>query len=220
MPLLLIRHAQSVNNSLPEEQRSADPGITELGSRQAQKLGARLADWKPARLLSSAFRRTLETTSHVARATGLCPEILVELHEQGGCQAGAAPEIYEGQPGLTRDEILAEFGDWQLPASIDETGWWKCRSWEPPVQAEERARQLAENWHQTVGDPAQRVAVVTHGMFLPVLVSAFLCRPFVGSEWLGNPFNTSIAQLTLSTAQATLDSYNDTAHLPPEMLSD
>ena len=31
MPLLLIRHAQSINNSLPEEQRSDDPGLTELG---------------------------------------------------------------------------------------------------------------------------------------------------------------------------------------------
>lgn len=220
MRLLLIRHAQSVNNSLPEEQRSADPGITELGYRQAEKLGERLANWEPTRLLSSAFLRTLETTSQVAQATGLRPEILVELHEQGGCQAGASPEIYEGQPGMTRDEILAEFGDWQLPAAIDETGWWKCRSWEPPVQAEERARQLAESWFETLGGSGQRVAVVTHGMFLPVFVSAFLHRPFVGSEWLGNPFNTSIAQMTLSSGRATLDSYNDTAHLPPEMLSD
>ena len=119
MTVLLIRHAQSVNNSLPEEQRSDDPGLTELGRDQARRLAARLVEWQPERLLTSAFRRTLETTSAVAEATGLTPELVVDLHEQGGCQAGASPEVYQGRPGMTRDEIVAEFGDWLLPDSID-----------------------------------------------------------------------------------------------------
>ena len=60
------------------------------------------------------------STAAVAEATGLRPEVLVDLHEQGGCQAGASPEVYQGRPGMTRDEIVAEFGDWLLPDSIDE----------------------------------------------------------------------------------------------------
>ena len=108
MPVLLIRHAQSVNNSLPEERRTADPGLTELGLEQSQRLAVRLKQWQPERLLSSAFRRTMETTRVVSAATGLTPEVLVEVHEQGGCQAGAAPEVYQGQPGLTRSEIVEE----------------------------------------------------------------------------------------------------------------
>ena len=213
MPVLLIRHAQSVNNSLPEEQRSDDPGLTELGREQSRRLAARLVGWQPERLLTSAFRRTLETTAAVAEATGLQPEVVVDLHEQGGCQAGASPEVYEGRPGLTRDEIVDQFGDWVLPESIDEEGWWKCRRWERPDEAEERARRVAADLVGRFGDLQTKVAVVTHGMFKPILVSALLGRPFIGNEWLGDLYNTSVTQLSLSAAGVTLRSYNDTSHL-------
>jgi len=216
MPVLLIRHAQSVNNSLPEEQRSDDPGLTELGREQSRRLAARLVGWQPERLLTSAFRRTLETTAAVAEATGLQPEVVVDLHEQGGCQAGASPEVYEGRPGLTRDEIVDQFGDWVLPESIDEEGWWKCRRWERPDEAEERARRVAADLVGRFGDLQTKVAVVTHGMFKPILVSALLGRPFIGNEWLGDLYNTSVTQLSLSAAGVTLRSYNDASHLVGE----
>ena len=213
MPVLLIRHAQSVNNSLPEEQRTADPGLTELGREQSRRLAVRLEQWQPERLLSSAFRRTMETTRVVAAATGLTPEVWVEIHEQGGCQAGAAPEVYQGQPGLTRSEIVEEFGDWELPDSIDELGWWKCGRWERPDEAEERARGAAALLMSRFADSPARVAVITHGMFKPILVSALLGRPFIGNEWLGDLYNTSVTQLELSAGGVRLESYNDTSHL-------
>ena len=211
--MLLIRHAQSVNNSLPEERRSDDPGLTELGHEQSRRLATRLAQWQPERLLTSAFRRTLETTAAVAEATGLQPEVLVDLHEQGGCQAGASPEVYQGRPGLTRNEIVEQFGDWVLPDSIDEEGWWKCRRWERPDEAEERARRVAADLLGQFGDLRTKVAVITHGMFKPILVSALLGRPFIGNEWLGDLYNTSVSQLMLSAAGVTLESYNDASHL-------
>jgi broad specificity phosphatase PhoE len=216
MPVLLIRHAQSVNNSLPEEQRSDDPGLTEVGHEQSRRLAARLQRWQPERLLTSAFRRTLETTAAVATATGLRPEVVVDLHEQGGCQAGASPEVYEGRPGLTGDEIVSQFGDWVVPDSIDEEGWWKCRRWERPLEAEERARRVAADMVGQFGDLQMKVAVITHGMFKPILVSALLGRPFIGNEWLGDLNNTSVTQLSLSAAGVTLESYNDTSHLVGE----
>ena len=216
MPLLLIRHAQSINNSLPEDQRSDDPGLTELGREQARRLGERLSAWQPDRLLTSAFRRTLETTAAVAEASGVRPEVLVDVHEQGGCQAGPSPEVYQGRPGMTREQIVNEFGDWTLPEAIDEQGWWKCRGWERPDEAEVRARRVAAELVSEFADCATRVAVVTHGMFKPILVSALLGRPFVGNEWLGDLNNTSVSQLGLSAAGSTLDSYNDTAHLTPQ----
>ena len=216
MTVLLIRHAQSVNNSLPEEQRSDDPGLTELGHEQSRRLAARLVEWQPERLLTSAFRRTLETTAAVAEATGLRPEVLVDLHEQGGCQAGASPEVYQGRPGMTREEIVAEFGDWLLPDSIDEAGWWKCRQWERPDEAEERGRRVAGELVGQFADRPTRVAAITHGMFKPILISALLGRPFVGNEWLGDLYNTSVSQLGLSAAGSTLESYNDVTHLTPQ----
>ncbi len=219
MPLLLIRHAQSMNNSLPEEQRSADPGLTDLGHRQAEHLARRLAEWQPDRLLTSAFRRTLQTTEAVAEATGLTPEIWIDMHGQGGGQSGAVAEVYEGQPGLTRREVLDEFGDWDLPGEVDENGWWKCRRWERPEESEMRARRVAAALVTDFADRTTRVAVITHGMFKPILVSALLGRPFVGVEWLGNLHNTAVSQLRLSAGGTTIDSYNDSRHLAPEMLS-
>ncbi|MBQ12627.1 MAG: hypothetical protein CMJ45_13890 [Planctomyces sp.] len=219
MPLLLIRHAQSMNNSLPEEKRSADPELTDLGYRQAEHLARRLVEWQPERLITSAFRRTLQTTAVVAAATGLKPEVWIDLHEQGGCQSGASPEVYEGQPGMTRCEILEEFGEWDLPEEIDEQGWWKSRRWELPEESETRARRLTASLVTDFSDRTTRVAMITHGMFKQILVSALLDRPFIGVEWLGNLHNTAVSQLRLSAGGSTIDSYNDSSHLPPEMIS-
>ena len=69
------------------------------------------------------------------------------------------------------------------------------------------------------GDRSTRVAVITHGMFKPILVSALLGRPFIGNEWLGDLHNTSVTELRLSSAGVTLESYNDTRHLGPELLT-
>jgi len=66
------------------------------------------------------------------------------------------------------------------------------------------------------GDLQTKVAVITHGMFKPILVSALLGRPFIGNEWLGDLNNTSVTQLSLSAAGVTLESYNDTSHLVGE----
>ena len=120
---------------------------------------------------------------------------------------------------MTRDEIVSEFGDWTLPDSIDQNGWWKCRRWERPDEAEERARLVAGELVEQFGDVSTRVAVITHGMFKPILISALLGRPFIGNEWLGDLHNTSVAQLQLSAAGVVLESYNDTGHLSPELLT-
>ena len=90
------------------------------------------------------------------------------------------------------------------------------RQWERPGEAEERARRVAAELVREFGDLPTRVAVITHGMFKPILVSALLGRPFIGNEWLGDLYNTSVTQLSLSAAGVTLGSYNDTSHLVGE----
>ena len=100
-----------------------------------------------------------------------------------------------------------------MPLHIDEAGWWKCGRWERPDEAEERARGAAALLVSRFGDSPARVAVITHGMFKPILVSALLGRPFIGNEWLGDLYNTSVTQLELSAGGVRLESYNDTSHL-------
>ena len=132
MPVLLIRHAQSVNNSLPEEQRTADPGLTELGREQSRRLAVRLEQWQPELLLSSAFRRTMETTRVVAAATGLTPEVWVEV--QAGVLRISGKKLWV----------------WCLAWCLSHTGATAahtcnqsmvtyCRSWRPTSDAPRRA---------------------------------------------------------------------------------
>ncbi len=73
--ILLIRHAQSANNALPESQRVPDPGLTELGKQQAERLTAICSRYKITELYCSPFRRSLDTTRPISNCTGLVPRI-------------------------------------------------------------------------------------------------------------------------------------------------
>ena len=65
MELYLIRHAQSLNNALPEEQRVEDPGLTELGLQQADCLGKWIGTLALTKVITSPFRRALETAKRI-----------------------------------------------------------------------------------------------------------------------------------------------------------
>ncbi|MEM7559434.1 MAG: histidine phosphatase family protein, partial [Planctomycetota bacterium] len=64
--ILLIRHGQSANNALPEELRVCDPGLTQNGQRQAERLAESLAEAKIDSRLCSPIFRSLETVKPVA----------------------------------------------------------------------------------------------------------------------------------------------------------
>ena len=83
MKLYLIRHAQSENNAKPESERVPDPGITELGIRQAKLLGERFSDMGIEVLVSSAFRRALLTAEAIVERVSKMPEVQVDwLHKE------------------------------------------------------------------------------------------------------------------------------------------
>ena len=121
MRLYLIRHAESQNNALPESQRVEDPGITELGYRQARHLAERVSGLGLTKLFTSPFLRTLQTTSPIYEATRLTPNVRVALHEEGGCYSGYTPENMAGRPGMGRSDIEREFPGFIVSAGIG--GW-------------------------------------------------------------------------------------------------
>ncbi len=89
MELYTFRHAESANNANPLVQRIEDPPLTERGRRQA----GRMARWLPSidsdLLITSPFRRALETSRFAQEELGLLPNIWTELHEQGGAVSAA-----------------------------------------------------------------------------------------------------------------------------------
>ena len=99
MELYTFRHAESANNANPLVQRIEDPPLTEWGRRQA----GRMARWLPSidsdLLITSPFRRALETSRFAQEELGLLPNIWTELHEQGGLCQRQRPSLFPRSSG-------------------------------------------------------------------------------------------------------------------------
>lgn len=219
MILYLIRHGQSTNNAAPIEQRVADAPLTELGFKQV----ARVAEWAASadlnRLITSPFLRTLQTTEPIRRATGLQPLVRTDLHEQGGCISGQDEASYRGERGMTRDQILADFPGYDVPAEVDGSGWWKGRSYEPPERARARAKRVAQWTHQSFANTDETVAFVIHGTFKAMLITALLNQLHTDERWLGDIFNTAVTRIAITSDQTRLDYYNSVSHLSVPMIT-
>lgn len=222
MHLLLIRHAQSQNNALPESQRVEDPAITELGERQAAALAEHFVDWGVDRLLTSAFRRALLTAGALHQTSRLVPHVWMELHEIGGCYAGHIVGQEQGRPGLNHEQVCDEFPGFTIEGEIPSTGWWGSRPYESMSEARRRAGQQTARLLSSFPS-GQRVACVVHADFKALLLSELL-----GDRWtdlMHEPlYNTGVTELECSTdngqPQVRITRFNDVAHLTTDLVSD
>jgi 2,3-bisphosphoglycerate-dependent phosphoglycerate mutase len=245
MKLFLIRHAQSTNNFLAEqhkldeymEQRSPEPPLTETGHRQAQLVAAHLAaDLYPeaiqekskggqqgygfTRLYCSPMLRTLQTTLPITKALGLRPQIWIDIHEHGG--------IFHGDPqkgpvadhfGLTRQEILDLFPNYEMPAEITEKGWWPggYEEMEGCYQRAQRVADRLKDW--AVSLPDERIALVAHGTFLDALLKTIFGQDFATQLYYSH-YNTAITRVDFTPRGFILLRYlNRTEHLTPDLIT-
>jgi probable phosphoglycerate mutase len=117
--LILVRHGLPHRTSGPGDEEppsSADPGLTELGRRQAARVAEVLRDLPIAALCVSPLRRARETAAPLAAALGLRPEVLPGLAEYDAEATHYIPvhQMPEADPaGWAR--ILAG----QLPPGVD-----------------------------------------------------------------------------------------------------
>ncbi|RME77742.1 MAG: histidine phosphatase family protein [Chloroflexi bacterium] len=221
MEIYLIRHAQSTNNALADEhQRVCDPQITELGHRQAERVGRHLAQgvnlemtvgaseeethvrkqrgYGLTRLYCSAMTRSMQTAAYISRETGLTAEIWLDLHEIGGIYDGHPDlENMVGRPGKTRAEIEQEFPGFIIPDEVSNDGWWN-RPYEDWPTAAGRAVRVAEALRKmaTTAAKDERIALVTHGGFMDALLKA-LTNQLPSTPVFFYHFNTAITRLDL-----------------------
>ncbi|MBL8147967.1 MAG: histidine phosphatase family protein [Anaerolineae bacterium] len=241
MELYIIRHAQSVNNAMPDDQqRVPDAPLTELGHEQAQRLAEYLrdgrnrdpwynpstgysrleheADWGITHLYASPMTRALQTCQPIAAALGLQPNVWVETHEHGGVYQ-QRPEGIAGFTGRTRAEIEDGFPGFLLPAGVTEQGWWNpARGSETMPEAIARAIKVAADLRRRA-DSDERLLMVTHGTFIDALIKAlFFQLPSRALFYLH--YNTAITRIDFVERERLLVRYlNRTAHLPPEKVS-
>jgi 8-oxo-dGTP diphosphatase len=84
--LLLIRHAQAGSRKDWDGDDRIRP-LSPNGRRQAAALVEQLEPWAPSRILSSPYRRCIETVKPLADELGLKVEVVAELAEGAGPDA-------------------------------------------------------------------------------------------------------------------------------------
>ena len=227
----LVRHAQSQNNAGPVETRQADPALTELGRWQADALAKWLAQEAVGfdEYCVSGFRRALETAAPVASILGSDSKrngfrVWPEIHEVGGCFQGYPPHPLIAVPGLTPEEVRAEFPWAKLPNEWSTGGWNRLTGHETMLDAIPRADKVAAALRAITAPPSpsldrKRLMLVSHGEFIALLLSRLIngeSRYYVRPRSL---YNTSITKLEISANGCRLVELNQVPHLSPDSLS-
>ncbi len=218
--LLLIRHAQSQNNALPDRLRVPDPDITELGVAQSKKLAKFISNIAPSVIYCSPFLRSLETTRWALETLGTVPIVRQDLYEQGGCHSGFELGKRKAESGMNRSTLQSRYEGWHFDDRIDDRGWYDLDHYETDDEARLRAhrvRQWFESEAQT-HDANDRVAMVIHADFKLRLMEAFLEDQDLEHQ-LGEVVNTSVTRLSLAKGKWRIDYWNVFAHLDPHEIS-
>lgn len=218
--ILLIRHAQSANNALPEWERVPDPALTKLGTQQASLLARALTARPIAQLFCSPFRRSLDTTLPISQQLGLRPIIRADIYEQGGCYSGYEPEKLKGEPGMSCAELATEYPTWDIDPAIGPHGWNIDREYETDAAVQLRARSVAY-WLAQVWQPIRegtQAALVIHADFKRLLIEEML-----GTDRWPDSYdpiwNTAITQLDWHADHWSLAQWNSVDHLPDDLRS-
>jgi probable phosphoglycerate mutase len=185
MELLLIRHARPLR--VESVDGPADPGLSDLGQRQAEALATWLAPERIEAVYTSPLRRSVETAQPVGEALGLA---------------------------VTPDDALAEYdADAMAYIPIEELRAAGDPRWMegPDDIAGFQARVVEGVDRLAAAHPSQRIALVCHGGVINVVVSAVLG---IGPRMVFLPAYTSISRvLVASTGERSLESLNETGHL-------
>ena len=253
MRLFIVRHGESQNNLLNDQlsfddylqQRFPDPALTELGLRQAEAVADHLAKATVAehyRLLSegkengynitriycSAMLRAMQTAQPIGQALGIDPEVLIDIHEQGGVFIGdpRGPESIQQAHGITRAQALEQFPGYKLPAEITENGWW-YGGWEDAASGYARAVRIAAFMHkmaannrnsQQEGAVEERVVLVAQGDFIDALIKALLHNVPADDHFYVH-YNTAITRIDFHEDRLLLRYINRTEHFTPELFA-
>jgi probable phosphoglycerate mutase len=201
--VVLIRHGSACAATCEQVDRlngGNNPGLTELGQRQALAVADRLGDTRPAAIFVTPLRRTQETARPLAQRVGVEPVVLSELREVYlGDWDGQLNDRVSRNDSLTKRVFDAE--RWDVIPNAE-----RMEDFSDRVS---RGMQLLVG----AGGPDRTTLAVVHGG-----VIAEACRQVTGSRAFAFLYaeNGSLTRLMrLPTGRWALIGFNDTAHLPP-----
>ncbi len=145
-------------------------------------------------LYTSLMQRATATASAVAQALDLPLVAWVDLHEGGGLylnnEVTGEPASL---PGPGRSHFEAHYPSLQLPAWLDEQGWWR-RPYETRPERALRARRVLDELLARHANTEDRVAFFSHGGFYNHFLTALLNLPSRDGLWFSLN-NTAITRI-------------------------
>lgn len=219
MQLYLIRHAESENNARPHYLRVEDPALTPVGRLQSDALAQWIRSLKIDALVTSPFRRSLQTSRIVG---DLCKpaEAMVwhDVFERGGCYCGFGDSDVEGRPGLGRSSILLELPTAVVDTSISEEGWWSGRAKETEQETLCRAAVVIDRLVERFSGSEKNVVAVLHADFIRTMLVQML-HPTADATLFGPLRNTGITKVDFDGSRWRLDWLNSVSHLPVRLIT-
>jgi len=196
MELVLVRHGEPHRVGAGEVDGPADPGLTERGWQQAERLAAWLATEPVDAVITSPLRRARETAEPLSVALGLTPTL-----DDGVSEYDAAANEY-----IPIEELRAA-KDERWYATIE--GRWADVGGMDPAEFQRRVVPSVEAIVQR--SAGKRVVVVSHGGVINVYLAHVL-----GIErllWF-HPEYTSISRVVAArSGEVSIGVVNETAHL-------
>jgi probable phosphoglycerate mutase len=194
LPLIyLARHGETTWSLTGQHTGLTDLALTELGERNAQRLGGRLSGIVFESVFTSPLRRARRTCE--LAGFGAVAEIDPSLLEWNYGD-------YEGRRSV---EIHAERPDWQLFRDGAPGG-------ESPQQVAERADRVVDRLRAVSGN----VLIFSSGHFLRVLAGSWIgIEPYEARSLMLSTGSLSVLGYEHNLEQPVIKLWNDTNHLLP-----
>ena len=159
--LVFLRHGRTEWNELGKLQGQADVELDEVGERQAEEAARFFADWDFGACYTSNLKRALRTAHMVVEPHGLdvVPDARLQEINIGSWSGMTTAEVVRVFPGFM--DFYLQGIDFQRSATGETLA-------EMTARALESVREIAER------NEGQQVLIVTHGLLLSKVVSAFI----------------------------------------------
>ena len=200
--LILARHGESEHHLRGLTGGWTDTPLTDLGRKQAERLGLALANTERnqcSRVFSSDLLRARQTAEIVSRHLGIPPIFRAELRELNN--------------GAAKDKTLEEARSIELPKTEPLLDWRPYPGAESWRAMTHRVMGFMDNVLAPISDGT--ALVISHGNALVAIIHWWLG---LGEEhWSKISFETDCASLTMLTENAwgerVISKLNDTSHL-------
>ena len=243
MLIYFIRHAQSENNAITANtglsiERVADPGLTDIGRRQAASLADHMHQCiigmdgsdsggcgenqhkKGVFLYTSFMIRAVETAMSISQAIDVPARGRMEIHECGGVyRENTFTGELEGLPGATTSNFREDYPNLIIENPVNYYyGWWN-RPFEKIEERLPRAKRFIKSLfsrHGWLEDDT--VILISHMGFYNVFLLSLLGHDDYQQFWFSLN-NAAISKIHVTKKGICLDSLNHYSFLPVDLIT-